>query len=150
MEELDKIEKQIIIDAPASQVWTLVSEPGWFINDSQIVEHRIERDGDLNVVHDPVHGAFAIKTVVLDEPRYAAFRWLADPQKPDAASTLVEFFVEETSPSTVVLRVVESGFASLPGTAAERRKHFDDNTEGWDIELALAKRHLESVAAREG
>ncbi|KAE8766119.1 ATPase [Georgenia thermotolerans] len=150
MDELDRIEKQIDIDAPAAKVWALISEPGWFINDNQIVEHRIERDGDLDIVHDPVHGAFAIRTVTLDEPHYAAFRWVADPTAPDAASTLVEFFVEETSPSAVVLRVVESGFASLPGTDAERRKHFDGNTEGWNVELALAKRHLEGVAAREG
>ncbi|GAA1642971.1 SRPBCC family protein [Georgenia ruanii] len=150
MDQLDKIEKQIEIDAPASRVWTLISEPGWFINDNQIVEHRIERDGDLDIVHDPVHGAFAIETVALDAPRYAAFRWVADPAAPETASTLVEFFVEETSPGAVLLRVVESGFASLPGTAAERRKQFDGNTEGWNLELALAKRHLEGVAAREG
>jgi uncharacterized protein YndB with AHSA1/START domain len=150
MAELDRIEKQISIDAPASRVWTLISEPGWFINDSQIVEHRIERSGDVAIVHDPVHGAFAIKTIALDEPRYAAFRWVADPAAPETATTLVEFFVEETSPTAVLLRVVETGFASLPGTEAERRKQLDGNTEGWNIELALAKRHLEGVAAREG
>ena len=150
MEELDRIEKQIGIDAPASRVWSLIREPGWFINDNQIVEHRIESIGDVDIVHDPVHGAFAIKTVALDEPRYAAFRWLADAQNPDAASTLVEFYIEETSPDAVVLRVVESGFASLPGSEAERRRQFEGNTEGRNVELALAKRHLEGVAAREG
>jgi hypothetical protein len=128
-------------------VWDLVSEPGWYINDNQIVEHRIERTGAVAVVHDPVHGAFAFRTVELDEPRYAAFRWMADASDPSAASTLVEFWIEERPDSTVVLKVTESGFASLPGDAQERRRQFDASTEGWRIELSLAKRHLEGVRA---
>jgi uncharacterized protein YndB with AHSA1/START domain len=147
MAEIDRIEKRIDIDAPASRVWTLVSEPGWYINDGQIVEHRIERSGADAVVHDPVHGAFVLRTVELDEPRYAAFRWLADATDPDAPSTLVEFWIDETSATSVVLRVVESGFASLPGDARERRSRLEDNTEGWELELALAKSHLEGVRA---
>jgi uncharacterized protein YndB with AHSA1/START domain len=147
MGEFDRIERQIEIDAPASRVWQLVSEPGWYINDNQIVEHRIERSGPVAVVHDPVHGAFAFRTVELDEPRYAAFRWLAAAEDPDAASTLVEFWIEEASQTSVVLKVAESGFASLPGDAQERRRRFDENTEGWTIELALAKSHLEGVRA---
>jgi uncharacterized protein YndB with AHSA1/START domain len=147
MDEFDRIERQIEIGAPASRVWQLVSEPGWYINDNQIVEHRIERSGPVAVVHDPVHGAFAFRTVELEEPRYAAFRWLADAADPDAASTLVEFWIEETSETSVVLKVVESGFGSLPGDAQERRRRFDENTEGWRIELDLAKSHLEGVRA---
>jgi len=147
MDEFDRIERQIEISASAARVWELVSEPGWYINDNQIVEHRIERSGSVAVVHDPVHGAFAFRTVELDEPRYAAFRWMADASDPDAASTLVEFWIEESSGGTVVLKVAESGFASLPGDAQDRRRQFDENTEGWKIELALAKRHLEGVRA---
>ncbi|AZG46826.1 SRPBCC family protein [Gordonia insulae] len=141
--ELDRIEREITIAAPAQKVWALVSEPGWYINDSQIVEHRIEEDGDLSVVHDPTHGKFAFRTVSLDEPRYAAFRWLADPDVVDSESTLVEFWVTpDDTGDGVVLKVAESGFASLPGTAAERRQRFDGNVEGWRIELGLARDHL--------
>ncbi|WP_242676539.1 ATPase [Rhodococcus sp. ABRD24] len=143
MDVLDRIERQIEIEAPASRVWLLISEPGWYINSEQIVPHRIERRGDLDIVHDPTHGAFAFATVELDEPRYAAFRWLADPDDPDGPSTLVEFTIAEVSPTRVVLTVVESGFASLPGSEAERRQRYDGNVEGWAIELSLAKRHME-------
>ncbi|MEV0730710.1 hypothetical protein [Polymorphospora sp. NPDC050346] len=146
-DELDRIERQIGIDAPAARVWTLIAEPGWYINENRIVEHRIERSGDLDIVHDPVHGAFAIRTVALDEPRYAAFRWLADPDRPDAPSTLVEFWIEETSPGSVVLKVAESGFATLPGDERERRTRLEENRQGWVTELGLAKRHLEGLAA---
>ncbi|MFC9980963.1 SRPBCC domain-containing protein [Gordonia sp. NPDC127522] len=144
--EFDRIEREISIDAPADRVWSLVSEPGWFINDKAITEHRIERDGDLSTIHDPVHGAFTFRTVELDEPRYAAFRWLADAADPQSDSTLVEFWITP-SDSGVLLKVVESGFASLPGTEAERRARFDGNNEGWTIELELARTHLGGVHA---
>ena len=58
----DRIERQIDIDAPAERVWRLVSEPGWWINNGTIVEHKIERVGDLDIVHDPDHGEFPIRT----------------------------------------------------------------------------------------
>lgn len=144
-EEFDRIEKQIDIDAAADRVWSLISEPGWYINDKAIRDHRIERQGDVDIVHDPVHGAFAFRTVTLDPPKYAAFRWIADPTEVDGPSTLVEFWIDETGSDSVVLKVIESGFASLPGDAAERRKKFDDNTEGWTIELGAAKTHLEAA-----
>ncbi|MCK8613477.1 SRPBCC domain-containing protein [Gordonia sp. C13] len=142
-EDLDRIEREIDIEASAERVWQLVSEPGWYINDNAITEHRIDRDGDLSTVHDPVHGAFVFRTVELDEPRYAAFRWLADATDPDSESTLVEFWITDSG-SGVTLRVVESGFASLSGSDAERRARFDGNVEGWKIELELACAHLES------
>jgi uncharacterized protein YndB with AHSA1/START domain len=145
MDVLDRIEREIAIDAPAARVWKLVSEPGWYVNDKEIVPHRIERRGDLHVVHDPTHGTFAFATVELDEPRYAAFRWLTDADAPDGPSTLVEFRIEETSPTSVVLRVIESGFASLPESAEDRRSRYDNHVGGWQIEMALAKGRVEEA-----
>lgn len=148
--ELDRIEREIDIAAPAARVWGLISEPGWYINDGAIAVSRVQGGGDrgddaLNTVHDSVHGSFTFRTVMLDEPRYAAFRWLADFEDPDGPSTLVEFWIEETGANSVLLRVAESGFASLPGDAAERRKRYDGNAEGWTFELDLAKKLLEGA-----
>ena len=126
--ELDRIERQITIDAPATRVWELVTEPGWYINEKQITEHRLERDGDLTVVHDPVHGAF---------------RWLSDHTDPDSPSTLVEFRLDAVSDTSTVLSVTETGFDSLPGDSAERRAQYEGHVEGWAIELDLARTHLE-------
>lgn len=47
----------------------------------------------------------------------------------------------------MTLTVVETGFAALPGTELERREKYDGNVEGWAIEMALAKSHLEAVDA---
>lgn len=140
----DRIERQIEIDAPAERVWALVSQPGWWINDGEIVDHKIERVGDVDVVHDPTHGEFKLRTEKLDPPRYAAFRWIA--REPDQAgneaSTLTEFWIDDRG-SGVTLRVAESGFASLDGSDEERRKHLDENTEGWELELAAARSFVE-------
>ncbi|WP_346623564.1 hypothetical protein [Blastococcus montanus] len=141
----DRIERSIRIAADADRVWELVSEPGWWINDGRITVHRIEPDGDVVTVHDPVHGAFPIRTVRLDPPRYAAFRWLAADGAGRAVgdrSTLVEFWIEEHLQGGVLLRVVESGLAALDTTEEQRRRDLDDHTEGWEAELAAARTFL--------
>lgn len=148
----DAIERSIDIDATAERVWELVSEPGWYINDGEVRPHRIERAGeDLVVVHDEKHGPFPIRTVALDPPRYAAFRWEAGHGSSDGSTlgptTLVEFWVVER-PGGVTLRVVESGFAAFGDDAAARRVAFDENAEGWSLELEAARRHLEGAEAR--
>ncbi|WP_432536882.1 SRPBCC family protein [Kineococcus arenarius] len=146
----DRIERQVDIDADATTVWRLISEPGWWINDDRVVEHRIERVNPAGAdgagtykVHDPHHGSFTLQVVQLREPRYAAFRWLSGPgdEVPGEGSTLVEFFIEDRS-GGVVLRVVESGFAALSGDEAARRRAFDANHRGWEVELEAARRHL--------
>lgn len=131
----EKIERTVEIDASASTVWRIVSEPGWWVNGGELVEHTIEDLGDGTCrVNDPTHGDFVITVVALEEPRYAAFRWR--PTGPDDPSTLIEFFVEERAGGGVALRVVESGFEDLP---ADKLPGFlADNTAGWEAELALA------------
>lgn len=139
----DTIEQSVRIAAPAERVWELVSEPGWFANADALTPHRLERDGDLTTVHDPAHGPFAFRTVALEPPTYAAFRWLADAADPGGASTLVEFTLTPYD-GGVELRVVESGFATLPGDARKRRAVYDENVDGWETELRLAQEHLEA------
>lgn len=72
--------------------------------------------------------------------------------EPDSAldaltSTLVEFWIEERADGGVVLRVAESGFEGLDRSAEERRRMFDENTEGWAIELGFARDHLANELA---
>lgn len=139
----DRIERDIPIDAPIERVWQLVSEPGWWINAGEITEHRIEWQDDLAVVHDDANGQFTIRTIRADPPRYVSFRWeLGGDGKPDDLHTLVEFFLDDR-PGGVTLRVVESGFASLDLPAERHRARFDENSEGWEIELAAAQTHLQ-------
>jgi uncharacterized protein YndB with AHSA1/START domain len=143
----DTIERSIDIDASAERVWDLVSEPGWFINSGEIVGHVIEPiDDERVIVHDKNVGRFVIKTLRLDPPRYASFTWETgeelDGTPYDGPTTVVEFFVNER-PGGATLRVVESGFAAWGDDAIKRRKAFDENSRGWQEELAEAKRVLE-------
>ncbi|WP_197062005.1 SRPBCC domain-containing protein [Sinomonas humi] len=136
----DRIDKSIEIAAPVERVFALVSEPGWFVNDGEYRPHQIDRDGDVSLVRDPVHGDFGILTVELDAPHHVVFRWVGE----GAGSTLLEFFVEEYD-GGARLRVVETGFASLPGSDADRRAAFEGNSQGWDIELGVARAVCESA-----
>ncbi|MGB5953474.1 MAG: ATPase [Ornithinimicrobium sp.] len=139
-ESTDRIERSIHIHADADRVWGLISEPGWWINDGTIAEHRIESSGDVHTVHDPTHGAFRITTLRLDSPNYASFGWGGGEDKSAEAHTnLIEFWIDEHPDGGVLLRVIESGFDSMNVSERQRRASFEDSSEGWQTELAAAQ-----------
>lgn len=143
----DEIVRSIRIDATADTVWGIVSEPGWFINDGEWAEHEITTEGDVSRVVDPVHGEFSIRTVELDPPRRAVFRWLGGQvgSVDEFASNTIEFTVEPRG-GGVVLTVRETGFAGLSSDAVVRRQRFEENSAGWETELDLARRRAEDRA----
>ena len=143
----DEIVRSIRIDAEAQTVWGIVSEPGWFINDGEWTEHEITTEGDVSRVVDPVHGEFSIRTVELDPPRRAVFRWLGGQvgSVDELPSNTIEFTVEPQG-SGVVLTVRETGFAGLSSDAVVRRQRFEESSAGWETELDLARRRAEDQA----
>jgi hypothetical protein len=42
-EIVDRIEREIVIDATVARVWQLVSEPGWWIGDGDRTDHVLTR-----------------------------------------------------------------------------------------------------------
>ncbi len=126
---MDSVERSILIEAGVPRVWDLVTRPGWWINDGEITDHRVERDGDVSRVTDPVCGEFEIRTVKLEPRSYAAFRWNSH-----GPATLVEFWLTDHGDGTVTVRVVESGFE----TEENRR----ENDKGWLQELGALRRAL--------
>ena len=143
----DRIEREVLIHAPLERVWPLVSEPGWWIGDGDPSSPRaVRRREDHVVVEFPPHGEFAVLTVDLDAPRYAAFRSCEGSGRPtEGTSTLVEFFLTEQGDDTL-LRLVESGFAALHAEADRRAAVIADDIEGWETMLAVAKRFAERVS----
>lgn len=129
----DRIEREIRIDAPMERVFSLVSEPGWWIEDGP--QRTVTREGDVTVVELPQHGRFPVLPVSSDAPRHVAFRGGAPGQDP-ADGTLVEFFLSESGGCTL-LRVVESGF--------DPAEDEHGRVEGWGIELAAAKGRAEGA-----
>ena len=142
--EGDRIEREMAIDAPIERVWQLVSNPGWWIGDGDPSARTVTREGDVVVVDYPPHGRFPVLPVAAEAPHYVSFRAGDDPgQTPaEGTATLVEFFLTEKDGGTL-LRVVESGFASVYPSAERRAAAVRDNIGGWEMQLGFAKRDTE-------
>lgn len=140
---MDSVERHVNIDAPPERVWELLTRPGWFINDGEIVAHDIEDLGDgVHLITDPVQGSFRIERVALEPYTRAAFRWRRGTSADDPA-TLVEFYLEER-PGGVRLTVIESGLRAL---GADRRL-CERQAQRWSEELATARAHTDPVRVR--
>jgi uncharacterized protein YndB with AHSA1/START domain len=150
--ELDSIRRQIDIDASAEKVWSLITRPGWYVNDGTVLDDpdtRVETADDgteVAVVTHPTMGEFRFRTIELDEPRYAAFRWLGTPFRDATEGTLVEFRIKENPSGGVTLEVLESGFSTLSEDPAVWLKEREGNDNGWAQELEAAKTYVEARA----
>lgn len=141
----DEIVRSIHINATAQRVWDIVSEPGWFINNGTSTPHEIsEINGTFHIV-DPNYGAFSVGVDALEPPHRAVFRWLGGlgGSLEDFPNNTVEFTIQPDGDG-VLLTVRESGFSRISDDAATRRTEYENNTEGWKVELDLARSLAES------
>ncbi len=146
-ESQDRIEREILIDAPIELVWRLVSRPGWWIGDEDREGQTITRERDHVIVDDPRYGRWVVLTVSSQAPHHVSYRSpeAAEQALEEGSSTLVEFLLAEHGSGTR-LRVVESGFASLPVSAEGRAAKIEGNSRGWQVQLGFAKREAERVS----
>ncbi|WP_018157681.1 SRPBCC domain-containing protein [Demetria terragena] len=137
----DTIKREITINAPLTTVWQLISTPGWWINDGEIIEHESSTDGDVTTLH--WKGAdFPIRTLGSDEPKSVSYEWgSGESDNPASDRTRIDMTLAETD-AGVLVTVVESGFAAY-ADAAKGTKTQAENSQGWDQELAAARQHLE-------
>lgn len=143
------IEREIFIEAAIGHVWSLVSKAGFWIGDDVHFETEA-RPGELAIIDAGRHGHFPVRVERLEPPRYAAYRWLrgaAETVPGDGNSTLVEFTLAEQDGGTL-LRLRESGFATLARPAAAREAEYQGNLEGWALMLGLLQRAATGVVAR--
>jgi uncharacterized protein YndB with AHSA1/START domain len=134
----ERIEREIVIDAPIEVVWAVITEPehinGWF---GDVTEIDL-RPGGRVMFGWTDHGHAARGLVERVEPPHAfAFRWNRgeDADAGDDNYTLVEFTLDADGESTR-LTVVESGFRNLAMTDEEKQRDADDHREGWEQELS--------------
>ncbi|MFM0077745.1 SRPBCC family protein [Paraburkholderia sediminicola] len=145
----DRIEKQILLEAPRSRVWRAVSNAEefgqWFCVDfsgkqfvaGQSVQGNITYPGYEHLVMD-------VLVERIEPEHHLSFRW--HPAAVDVSidyspepTTLVVFELSEVDSGTL-LRVVESGFDQIP--AARREEAFRMNSGGWEEQLVNIEKHV--------
>ena len=147
----DQIERETVIEAPVERVWELLTEAEhvgrWFGDAGATIDLR---PGGEMVVRWAGHGANHARVVAVEPHTRFSYRWapFKDPggEEPvEGNSTLVEFTLAPEGDGTR-LRVVESGFASLATTDAQRASNHAGNTEGWQAELGDLREYAAKAA----
>jgi uncharacterized protein YndB with AHSA1/START domain len=141
----DRIERETLIAAPLERVWSLVTEPGFWVADPASVSGTVAREGESTVAKNAEYGDFPVRVEKVEPPTYVAYRWTSafpGAELREDNSTLVEFTLTPEGDKTR-LRVVESGFAALAASDELRGQAFKDNTRGWPQVLDAFKTRAE-------
>ena len=143
----DAIEREIVIDAPQSVVWAIVTEAqhlgGWFSDEAEIDL----RTGGRMLLTWRGHGTYEGRVETVDPPRLFAFRWQTREGEFSATNSTLVVITLEAEESGTRLRVVESGFATLPWPDEARTRYADENSNGWLTELDELRDYVAQAAA---
>jgi uncharacterized protein YndB with AHSA1/START domain len=148
----DHIERETVINAPVERVWALITEAEhlgrWFGDAGAEIDLR---PGGALVVRWAEHGTSRARVVAVEPHTRFSYRWapFKDPggEEPiEGNSTLVEFTLQPDGDGTR-LRVIESGFAALATSDAQRAKNAAGNTRGWELETDELREYAAKVAA---
>jgi uncharacterized protein YndB with AHSA1/START domain len=144
----DRIEKQILIQAPLARVWQALTDHQEFGTWFRAELHGPFVPGQKTTGRSTYPGYEHVPMILwverMDAPTYFSFRWHpydVDPNVDNSAeeTTLVEFRLAEESGATRLV-VSESGFDQLP---AERRDEaFRMNEGGWAEQVLNIQRHV--------
>ncbi len=128
-----KIEREVLIEAPAEVVWSTITEPDqisqWFADRVELVlepgAHGYMHFGDQG-------GPVVVETV--DPPTRFSFRWNHPREEEPVAgnSMLVEFILVPESEERTRLRVTESGHELLAWPDAEKSRYAEEHQGGWE------------------
>ena len=137
---MDSIEREIVIAAAPERVYAIVTEPEhiaqWF------GDAGAERAGDVITVRWASGSSAELRIVNEDPPRAFAYRWDSTIRVGD---TLVEFTITPEGDRTR-LKVVESGWESLPTGADEQQRLRESNRQGWERELGDLERYAATLS----
>ena len=139
----ERIEREILIDAPLEVVWAVITEPahvsGWF---SDSVEIDLRLGGELTLSWDGRHTEYG-RVEKVEPPHYFSFRWIRGPatEVREDNSTLVEFSLSAEGDGTR-LRMVETGFSKLDWPEDEQASDAEAHRQGWERELEELREYL--------
>ncbi|WP_270771740.1 toxin [Pauljensenia sp. OF14-1SRA] len=145
-EDFDRVEVDCGIATSVEDVWAVVSEPGWWVNDGPVDDHEVALD-DEGIYHvtDPEAGEWLVEKADEDPMDVVAFRWypIASDELPDEYATRVEISLSEEGDS-VNVHIEESGLSSVSDDEDEARQMWDDEAGMWAEALDAIKAHLEA------
>ena len=148
----DHIERETVINAPVERVWELITQAEhlgrWFGDAGAEIDLR---PGGAMTLRWTEYGTTRGRVVTVEPHTRFSYRWapFKDPsgdEPGEGNSTLVEFTLQPEGDGTR-LRVVESGFASLATSDAQRQQNLKGNTEGWEFETGELRAYAEKVSA---
>jgi uncharacterized protein YndB with AHSA1/START domain len=142
----DRIERDVLIEAPIDVVWEVISRPEhivhWFSDEAQF-DLRPGGDGvltfEMKSASQPV--AYQLRFEAVEPPRRLAYRWVypSGEEPRPGNSILVEFTLAEEGVKTR-LTVVESGIDLMAWPDDEKQGYADSHRNGW-------AQHLERLGA---
>jgi uncharacterized protein YndB with AHSA1/START domain len=142
----DRIERDVLIEAPIDVVWEVISRPEqivhWFSDEAQL-DLRPGGEGVLTfeVKAGNQPAAYHLRFEAVEPPWRLASRWVypgGEEPRP-GNSMLVEFTLAEEGGKTR-LTVVESGLDLMPWPDDEKQGYADSHGKGW-------AQHLERLSA---
>ena len=142
MEIPDEVRRELEIRAPRARVWEALTEPSqllhWFPTKRAEIDLRL--GGDALLEWDEAKAEAVVD--VVEPPGRFVFRWR--PEGLGRPFTTVSFTLDELEGgASTRVRLVESGFASLPDQIETQSQKGND--EGWAHELQELKEYLEAA-----
>ena len=145
----DRIEKTAVLRAPRSRVWRALSDvrefSAWFLTsfEGEFAEGATVRGRPTNPGYE--HLTIELRIERMEPERRFSFRWHpyeVDPSKDSSSepTTLVEFTLEE-APGGTQLKLVESGFETVP--EARRAEAFRMHEQGWTQQMINVREYVE-------
>jgi uncharacterized protein YndB with AHSA1/START domain len=144
----NRIEREILIEAPVEVVWGVVTEPnqicGWF-SDAAEIDLRPGGEGTLSWDQKATNERATVRIHVesVEPPHTFSFRWVhpAGTQARPGNSLLVEFTLIAEGENTR-LRLVERGLLEMDWSEEAKAKYADEHGKGWDVHLASLRDYV--------
>ncbi len=170
MTSQDRIEKQIVLNAPIGRVWRAITDStefgAWFgvtldqpfapgrkltgkfegeFDEAKIRAYQSSLGLEPTGIRPPTPDYVFCTVESMEEPRLFSFRWIpygidVECDPETETPTLVEFRLVPEGAATR-LTIVESGFDKVP--EHRRLRAFMMNTGGWSAQIENVKRHVE-------
>ncbi len=146
MEKTDTIERTTTVSSPIGRVWHALTAAEhlvqWFGDSAQV---DLRPGGDFTVGWSEYDNVSKGVVEVVDYPTTFSYRWEAGTDEEGTVWTTKVTFTLEEADGTTTIKMVESGLSLLPDELHSRC--LEENSSGWNAELADLERHLAGVTA---